>query len=64
MAQLRVHDTHAQNRFLMLGLDNAGKTTLLYALKLGEVVTTAPTIGFNMEEIQIGASVAICTSIV
>jgi GTPase SAR1 family protein len=38
----------------MLGLDNAGKTTLLYALKLGEVVTTAPTIGFNMEEIQIG----------
>jgi GTPase SAR1 family protein len=30
---------------LMLGLDNAGKTTILYKLKLGEVVTTLPTIG-------------------
>ena len=28
-----------------LGLDAAGKTTLLYRLKLGEVVTTIPTIG-------------------
>ena len=30
----------------MLGLDAAGKTTILYKLKLGEVVTTIPTIGF------------------
>jgi len=30
---------------LMLGLDNAGKTTILYKLKLGEVVHTLPTIG-------------------
>jgi len=29
--------------------DNAGKTTLLYRLKMGEVVTTIPTIGFNVE---------------
>jgi ADP-ribosylation factor protein 1 len=29
----------------MLGLDAAGKTTILYKLKLGEVVTTLPTIG-------------------
>lgn len=29
----------------MLGLDAAGKTTVLYKLKLGEVVTTLPTIG-------------------
>lgn len=36
----------------MLGLDNAGKTTLLYKLKLNEQVTTIPTIGFNVEEIQ------------
>lgn len=43
----------------MLGLDNAGKTTLLYALKLGEVVTTAPTIGFNMEEISIGNNLTV-----
>ncbi|KAH6858970.1 ADP-ribosylation factor family-domain-containing protein [Alternaria rosae] len=32
-------------RILILGLDNAGKTTLLYRLKIGEVVTTIPTIG-------------------
>ena len=30
---------------LMLGLDAAGKTTILYKLKLGEIVTTIPTIG-------------------
>jgi small GTP-binding protein len=39
-------------RILMLGLDNAGKTTVLYKLKLGEVVTTIPTIGFNVESIE------------
>ena len=39
-------------RILMLGLDNAGKTTILYKLKLGDVVTTIPTIGFNVENIQ------------
>jgi ADP-ribosylation factor protein 1 len=36
----------------MLGLDAAGKTTLLYALKLGERVTTIPTIGFNVESVD------------
>jgi len=38
-------------RVLILGLDNAGKTTLLYRLKIGEVVTTIPTIGFNVESV-------------
>ncbi len=34
----------------LVGLDAAGKTTILYKLKLGEVVTTIPTIGqFNTE---------------
>ncbi|MCO5565201.1 hypothetical protein L7F22_018874 [Adiantum nelumboides] len=32
-------------RILMLGLDAAGKTTVLFKLKLGEVVTTIPTVG-------------------
>ncbi|OAL49595.1 ADP-ribosylation factor-like protein-like protein 1 [Pyrenochaeta sp. DS3sAY3a] len=41
-------------RILILGLDNAGKTTLLYRLKIGEVVTTIPTIGFNVESVQYG----------
>lgn len=38
-------------RILMLGLDAAGKTTTLYKLKLNEVVTTIPTIGFNIETV-------------
>jgi len=39
-------------RILMVGLDAAGKTTVLYKLKLGEVVTTIPTIGFNVETVE------------
>ncbi|CAF2921068.1 unnamed protein product [Rotaria sp. Silwood2] len=39
-------------RVLMLGLDAAGKTTALYVMKLGEVVTTIPTIGFNVETVE------------
>lgn len=36
-----------EQRCLFLGLDASGRTTMLYMLKLGEVVTTIPTIGFN-----------------
>lgn len=39
-------------RALMLGLDSAGKTTILYKLKLGEFVTSVPTIGFNAEVVE------------
>ncbi|XP_050209969.1 ADP-ribosylation factor 1 isoform X2 [Mercurialis annua] len=39
-------------RILMLGLDDSGKTTILYKLKLGEIVTTHPTIGFNVEALE------------
>ncbi|GFO37894.1 ADP-ribosylation factor 1 [Plakobranchus ocellatus] len=39
-------------RVLMVGLDAAGKTTILYKLKLGEIVTTIPTIGFNVETVE------------
>ncbi|KAJ6229193.1 e3 ubiquitin-protein ligase trim23 [Anaeramoeba flamelloides] len=39
-------------RCVMIGLDESGKTQILYKLKLGEVVTTIPTIGFNVENIE------------
>eukprot|EP00252_Welwitschia_mirabilis_P018340 TRINITY_DN40769_c0_g1_i1.p1 TRINITY_DN40769_c0_g1~~TRINITY_DN40769_c0_g1_i1.p1 ORF type:complete len:196 (+),score=33.65 TRINITY_DN40769_c0_g1_i1:330-917(+) len=39
-------------RVVMLGLDAAGKTTILYKLHLGEVLSTVPTIGFNVERVQ------------
>ncbi len=39
-------------RILMVGLDAAGKSTILYKMKLGEVITTIPTIGFNVEAIE------------
>ncbi|KAG0709836.1 ADP-ribosylation factor [Suillus ampliporus] len=41
-----------ETRLVMIGLDAAGKTTILYKLKLGEVVTTIPTIGFNVETVE------------
>ncbi|EPX72890.1 ADP-ribosylation factor [Schizosaccharomyces octosporus yFS286] len=38
-------------RILMLGLDAAGKTTILYKLKLNQSVVTIPTVGFNVETV-------------
>ena len=40
-------------RVLMLGLDGAGKTTILNQVKLGETQTTVPTIGFNVESVKV-----------
>merc|ERR1711991_539257 len=39
-------------RIVMVGLDAAGKTTVLYKIKLNDVVTTIPTIGFNVERVE------------
>ena len=36
-------------RILMIGLDAAGKTSILYQMKMAELVKTIPTIGFNVE---------------
>ncbi|MFX1513638.1 MAG: ADP-ribosylation factor family protein [Promethearchaeota archaeon] len=37
----------------LIGLDNAGKTTILQRLRKGELISTAPTLGYNIEAIQI-----------
>ena len=39
-------------KIVMVGLDAAGKTTVLMRLKLNETVSTIPTIGFNVERVQ------------
>ncbi|XP_077977965.1 uncharacterized protein LOC144433532 [Glandiceps talaboti] len=41
-----------ETRILMVGLDAAGKTTILYRLRIGEVVTTTPTTGFTVETVR------------
>ena len=38
-------------KVVMVGLDNAGKTTILYRLHLGEAIDTNPTVGSNVEEV-------------
>jgi len=40
----------------MIGLDSAGKTTVLYRLKFKHYVNTAPTIGFNTEKVRLNGS--------
>lgn len=40
-------------RILMVGLDASGKTTILYKLKLGEIVMTVPTIGIYSDYLLI-----------
>jgi len=39
-------------RLLILGLDSAGKTTILYHLKTDDTLETQPTMGFNVESIE------------
>ena len=39
-------------KLLMIGLDAAGKTTILNQLKIGENLSTIPTIGFNVETLS------------
>ncbi|KAK4336942.1 hypothetical protein RND71_043514 [Anisodus tanguticus] len=39
-------------RILMIGLDSAGKTTILYNLKSGKSMHTNPTVGFNVEIVK------------
>ena len=45
--------SRSRNNFkiIILGIQNAGKTTILYRLSLGQLVKTTPTIGSNVEAI-------------
>lgn len=40
-------------KLLILGLNNAGKTSILYHLQLGHAITTQPTLGGNTETLTI-----------
>ncbi|XP_062051325.1 ADP-ribosylation factor-like protein 11 [Lepus europaeus] len=42
----------AEPQVVMMGLDSAGKTTLLYKLKGHQQVETLPTVGFNVEPLE------------
>ena len=39
-------------KIIVHGLHGAGKTSFIYCLKLGEIVSTIPTIGFNVETLK------------
>ena len=39
-------------KILILGLDGAGKTTIMYQMQLHENVHSVPTIGFNVEQVN------------
>ena len=52
-----------KRKILLVGLDCAGKTTMLYKMQLGKVETTIPTIGLNVETVQYQKGVAITTLI-
>ncbi|XP_037382577.1 ADP-ribosylation factor-like protein 14 [Talpa occidentalis] len=57
MGLLSSKNTKVQEaRILLLGLDSAGKSTLLYKLKLAKDIVTIPTIGFNVEMIELEKS--------
>ena len=40
-------------RVLVLGLDNAGKTTILHRMHSNQVIETVPTLGFEVETVQV-----------
>lgn len=40
-----------EKRVVVLGIDGAGKTSILMRMKLGEMTHTMPTIGFNVETV-------------
>lgn len=57
---LRLLSPNKDYKVAIIGLDNAGKTTILYRMKLGKVVQTHPTIGTNVETVKHGRLVFNC----
>jgi ADP-ribosylation factor-like protein 5B len=47
-----IRSTHGHRRLIISYLDNAGKTTILYKLSLGEVVVSQATVGSNVETVK------------
>lgn len=47
-----VSNIFLEHKIVIVGLDNAGKTTILYQFLMNEVVQTSPTIGSNVEEVR------------
>lgn len=41
-----------KRKIVMVGLDNAGKSTILNQMKIGQFMETVPTIGLNIETVQ------------
>lgn len=50
-AKLMNFFSNSEHKVIIVGLDNAGKTTIMYHFLLKEAVHTSPTIGSNVEEI-------------
>nr|XP_033804098.1 ADP-ribosylation factor-like protein 11 isoform X3 [Geotrypetes seraphini] len=57
MGALASKPLQKQARVVMMGLDFAGKSTLLYKLKRNQAVQTLPTVGFNVESVELEKSV-------
>ncbi|XP_065314742.1 ADP-ribosylation factor-like protein 5B isoform X2 [Gordionus sp. m RMFG-2023] len=51
-SKLWTYFTDKEHKIIIIGLDNAGKTTILYQFLMNEVVHTSPTIGSNVETIK------------
>ena len=52
LKNIKEGDEETDKKILFLGLDNAGKTTLLFKMKDDEFKETVPTVGLNVEQIK------------
>ncbi|KAM8784738.1 ADP-ribosylation factor-like protein 11 [Rhynchonycteris naso] len=52
MGSVNSRGQKAKAEVVMMGLDSAGKTTLLYKLKGYQLMETQPTVGFNVEPLE------------